>query len=264
MPAEMALLQDAKQDTGVIQSRPDTERSRDLFDKNNNTPKVISELKTNSKMSRSEAQPCTFADIAVSYRVYILDDLLAEPQEIVHDWSRNLLYISQRHRQGHNFAPIELSSEILIFDISTGDIIASIDISPYAGPHCMVLDASCSYLHVYVNGGTIWIDPETRIVTNFEPIQGRRRGERTTEDFIAEVDLRSGKMRQRINVPEGDRNSTDGRHISFSTPAIRFASRSSSSRLPVIDVANDHVIDVIKAKFPVKAIYVTSRNIMLV
>lgn len=157
-----------------------------------------------------------------------------------------------------------MSNEILIFDVSTGDIIGSIDITPYAGPHCMELDASCSYVHVYINEGTIWIDLESRIVTNFEPTQSRRRGERTTEDFIAEVDLRSGKMRQRINVPEGDRNSSDGRHITFSTPAIRFASRSSSSRLPVIDVLNDHVVDAIKSKFPVNAIYVTSRNVMLV
>ncbi|KAI0121977.1 hypothetical protein F4814DRAFT_195134 [Daldinia grandis] len=260
----MTLLEDVKPDTGITQARPSTDRPRLLFGANNNNPKVISESKSNSNMSQSEGQPCMFADIAVSYRVYILDDLLAEPQEVVHDWSRNLLYISQRHRQGHSFAPIEMSNEILIFDISTGDIISSIDISPYAGPHCMELDASCSYIHAYVNGGTIWIDPESRIVTNFETTQSRRRGERTSEDFIAEVDLRSGKMRQRINVPEGDRNSSDGRHITFSTPAIRFASRSSSSRLPVIDVSNDHVVDAIKTKFPVKAIYVTSRNIMLV
>ncbi|KAI1808648.1 hypothetical protein F4811DRAFT_500175 [Daldinia bambusicola] len=260
----MALLQDVQQGTGVIQAPPNTDRFRGFFYANNKTQKVLSHPKTNSKMSRSEVQPCTFPDIAVSYRVYILDDLLAEPQEIVHDWSRNLLYISQRHRQGNNFAPIEFFSEIHIFDISTGDITASVDISPYTGPHCMELDASCSYLHVHINGGAIWVDLESRAVTNFEPAQGRGSGEGTTENFIAEVDLRSGKMRQRINVPEGNRNSCDGRHISFSTTAIRFASRSSSSRLPVMDVANDHVVDAIKAKFPVKAIYVTSKNIMLV
>ncbi|KAI8958453.1 hypothetical protein F5Y11DRAFT_336209 [Daldinia sp. FL1419] len=260
----MAILQDVKPDIGAIQARPETERSRALFGDVINNSKTSPESKINSNMSRSENQPCTFADIAVSYRVYILDDILAEPQEIVHDWNRNLLYISQRHRQGHTFAPVELSNEILIFDISTGEYIASIDISPYTGPHCMELDASCSYLHVYVNGGTIWIDPEARIVTNFEPAQRMRPVERTTEDFIAEVDLRSGKMRQRINVPENDRNSGDGRHVTFATPAIRFASRSSSSSFPVVDVSNDHVVDIIKAKFPVKAIYVTSKNIMLV
>ncbi|XXH01216.1 hypothetical protein Hte_007570 [Hypoxylon texense] len=219
---------------------------------------------TKFSMSCSEDQPCAFADVAVSYRVYILDDLLAEPQEIVHDWSRNVLYISQRHRQGNSFAPIELSHEISVFDLSVGDVISSIDISPYAGPHCMGLDASCSYLQVQVDGGTIWIDPVSRLVTNFEPAQRRRRAGRTSEDFIAEIDLRSGKMRQRVNVPEGDRHASDGRHVTFSAPAIRFASRSSSSGLPVVNVANDPVIEAIQAKYSVRTIYITSRNVMLV
>ncbi|KAI1395527.1 hypothetical protein F4819DRAFT_500950 [Hypoxylon fuscum] len=248
-----------------VQAYPDPDRSRGILTANENDLKDCKESRdTRPSMSSSEAQPCTFADIAVSYRVYILDDLLAEPQEIVHDWSRNLLYISQRHRQGNNFAPIELSHEISIFDISIGDIISSVDISPYTGPHCMELDASCSYLYVHVDRGSIWIDPESRLVTNFEPAQKRRRAERTNEDIVAEIDLRSGKMRQRVNVPEGDRHSSDGRHVTFSAPAIRFASRSSNSGMPVVDVANDPVIEAIKAKFSVRMIYVTSRNIMLV
>ncbi|KAI2635600.1 hypothetical protein GGS26DRAFT_549935 [Hypomontagnella submonticulosa] len=256
-------LRDTKAKGKLDQARPSIERSRNLL---STKPNVLKSSKDSgdTESSMSQSQPCTFADVAVSYRIYILDDLLAEPQEIVHDWSRNLLYISQRHRQGNNFAPIELSNEVSVFDISIGDIVSSIDVSPYAGPHCMELDGSCSYLHVHVDGGTIWIDPTSRTVTNFEQAQKRRRHERTSEDFIAEIDLRSGKMRQRVNVPEGDRHSSDGRHVAFSAPAIRFASRSSSSGLPVVDVANDPVIEAIKAKFPVRTIYVTSRNIMLV
>ncbi|KAI1136367.1 hypothetical protein F5Y05DRAFT_391101 [Hypoxylon sp. FL0543] len=71
-------------------------------------------------------------------------------------------------------------------------------------------------------------------------------------------------MRQRVNVPEGDRHSSDGRHVAFSAPAIRFASRSSSSGMPVVDAANDPVIDALRAKFSIRTIYVTSRNVMLV
>ncbi|KAI1485558.1 hypothetical protein F5X96DRAFT_659495 [Biscogniauxia mediterranea] len=216
------------------------------------------------KMSGSQAQPCSFADIAVSYRVYILDDLLAEPQEIVHDWYRNVLYISQRHRQGNSFAPIEMSHEISIFDLSVGDIVSSIDIGPYTGPHCVELDSSCAYLQACVDGGNVWISLESMTVTNYEPVGKGGRAQRSSEDFIAEVDLRSGKMRHRVNVPESDRNATDGRYVAFSAPAIRFASRSSSNGLPVVDVANDPVIDVLKSKFSIRTIYVTSRNIMLV
>ncbi|KAI4859111.1 hypothetical protein F4820DRAFT_462751 [Hypoxylon rubiginosum] len=257
--------QNIKLEKEPVHARPFADHSRDIH----STKNIDREDRKESEdakfsMSCSGNQPCTFADVAVSYRVYILDDLLAEPQEIVHDWSRNLLYIAQRHRQGNNFAPIELSHEIFIFDLSVGDVISSIDTSPYAGPHCMELDASCSYLHVHVDGGTIWIDPVSRLVTNFEPAQRRRRAERTSEDFIAEIDLRSGKMRQRVNVPEGDRHASDGRHVTFSAPAIRFASRSSSSGLPVVNVANDPVIEAIRAKYSVRTIYITSRNVMLV
>ncbi|OTA99968.1 hypothetical protein M426DRAFT_15940 [Hypoxylon sp. CI-4A] len=219
---------------------------------------------TKPNMNSADGQLYTFADIAISYRVYILDDLLAEPQEIVHDWSRNILYISHRHRQGNNFAPIELSHEVSIFDVSVGDIITSIDISPYNGPHCMELDASCTYLQVHVDGGTILIDPDSKVVTSFQPTQRTIRERRTAEDFIAEIDLRSGKMRQRVNVPEGDRSFSDGRHVAFSAPAIRFASRSSSSGMPVVDVVNDPIIGAIKAKFLVRTIYITSRSVMLV
>ncbi|KAI1100417.1 hypothetical protein F4804DRAFT_344730 [Jackrogersella minutella] len=247
------------------QARPSTDRSRGIFTAKKNKPKDHKKSEsTESSMSGPASQPCTFADVAVSYRVYILDDLLAEPQEIIHDWSRNMLYISQRHRQGNNYAPVELSHEISIFDISVGDITSTVDITPYTGPHCMELDGSCTYLHVHVNGGTIWMDPESRMITNFEPAQKRGREGRTNEDFIAEIDLRSGKMRQRVNVPEGSRNSGDGRHVTFSAPAIRFASRSSSSGMPVVDIASDPVIDAIRSKFSIRTIYVTSRNIMLV
>ncbi|KAI1385348.1 uncharacterized protein F4822DRAFT_341900 [Hypoxylon trugodes] len=246
------------------QDSPNQDSSQDKSTTKNNYLRDTIDPQRNPFSMTSGSQPCTFADIAISYRVYILDDLLAEPQEIVHDWSRNLLYICQRHRQGNNFAPIEQSHDICVFDISIGEIIASIDISPYSGPHCMELDPSCAYLHVHVDGGVIWIDPESRVVTNFEPAQKRRRQERTTEDIIAEIDLRSGKMRQRVNVPEGDRHSSDGRHVTFSAPAIRFASRSSSGGLPVVDVGNDLVVEAIKAKFSVRTIYATSRTVMLV
>ncbi|KAI1880405.1 hypothetical protein JX265_002026 [Neoarthrinium moseri] len=216
-----------------------------------------------SEMSGSRSQPCSFADVAVYYRVYILDDLLAEPQEICHDWLRNLLYISQRYRQGHSFAPIETSREISVFDIARADVIGTVDLRPYDAPHGMELDENCSYLYANVSDGAVWIDPESRYMTNYAPSAEIVPARRTSEDFIAEIDLRNGKMRQRVNVPESE-TPTDGRFVAFSAPAIRFASRTSSNGLPVINVDEDPVIEAIKAKFNVRTIYVTSRNIMLV
>ncbi|CAJ2508858.1 Uu.00g138840.m01.CDS01 [Anthostomella pinea] len=261
----MATSRDIYSSKGGPSSKSITDHIRDIFTGRDEPPDRRGNRNPKGKMSRSQSQPTTFADIAVSYRVYILDDLLAEPQEIVHDWYRNLLYVCQRHRQGNAFAPVELGQEISVLDLSVGDIVSSIDITPYTGPHCLELADSCAYLHGCVDGGSIWVDPETRALSNFEPLEKRRRATRTSEDFIAEIDLRSGKMRQRVNMPEqNDRNATDGRHVAFSAPGLRFASRSSSSGLPVVDVSADPIIEVIKAKFAVRTIYVTSRNVMLV
>jgi hypothetical protein len=214
-------------------------------------------------MSRSHANVASFADVAVSYRVYILDDLLAEPQEICHDWLRNQLYISQRYRQGNSFAPIESSHEISVFDISVADIVGTVDISPYEAPHGLELNENCSYLYANVADGAVWIDPESKGMMSFAPSTRNAPAQKSSNDFIAEIDLRTGRMRQRVNVPESE-TPTDGRFVAFSAPAIRFASGASSTGMPVINVDDDPVIDAIKAKFNVQTLYVTSRNIMLV
>lgn len=214
-------------------------------------------------MSHSHTLLSSFSDVAASYRVYILDDLLAEPQEICYDWLRNLLYISQRYRQGNTFAPIATSQEVHIFDISIADFIGTVDLAPYEAPYGLELNSNCSYIYANVTGGTIWIDPETRSMTSYAPSGRHSAARQSSNDFIAEIDLQTGRMRQRINVPESE-NPTDGRFVAFSAPAIRFASRRSSSGMPVIDVNNDPVIDAIRTKFNVRMLYVTSPNVMLV
>lgn len=226
------------------------------------TKNPITVFEKNS-MSATQDQPCSFGDVAINYRVYILDDLLAEPQEVCHDWLRNLLYISQRYRQGNTFAPIDTSREIQVFDIGIADVVGTIDLRPYEAPHGLELDQNCSYLYVHVTGGALWIDPNTRATTSYASSESITPARQSSNDFIAEVDLRTGRMRQRINVPESE-SPTDGRFIAFSAPAIRYASRGSASGMPVLDVENDPVIEAVKAKFNVRTIYITSRNIMLV
>jgi hypothetical protein len=244
-------------------TKRDAELSRFLRTKDK--LKHIFEAKKSDTMSRSqESSLCGFKDLAFSYRVYILDDLLAEPQEICHDWMRGLLYISQRYLQGNSFAPIESSHEISIFDISVGDVVGTIDLSPYAAPHGMELDQECSYLYANVSDGAVWIDTETGTMTSYAPMSSQAAPVRSSSnDFIAEVDLRNGRFRQRVDVPESE-TPTDGRFVAFSAPAIRFASRATRNGLPVVNVDDDVIIQAIKAKFNVQTLYVTSRNIMLV
>ncbi|KAH9904533.1 hypothetical protein F4778DRAFT_790076 [Xylariomycetidae sp. FL2044] len=225
----------------------------------------VKPLPTLGAMSLSQGGLSSFADIAVNYRVYVLVDDLAEPQEIAHDWLRGQLYICQRYRQGNSFAPIETSQEMSVLDIGSRVVTSIINLQPYAGPHCLAMDGSCAYLDVHVDGGKVSVEPETRMVASFEPAERRRRARSSGSDFIAEVDLRTGKIRQRVNIPEGEKSATDGRHVAFSASAIRYAARLSSSGQPVVNVANDPAIEAIKAHyFGLQKIYVTSRNVMLV
>ncbi|KAK7937479.1 uncharacterized protein PG986_014347 [Apiospora aurea] len=52
--------------------------------------------------------------------------------------------------------------------------------------------------------------------------------------------------------------------VTFSSPAIRFASRQSIDEMPVVAVEGDPIVAVIRHKFGVKIIYFTSRNVMLI
>lgn len=253
----------------------------------------------NFKMSSAQTM-CTFGDIAVTYRIYILDDLLAEPQEVCHDWNRNLLYVSQRYRQGNAYAPIEASHEISVVDLATAEVCGMVDLSSsYSAPYALELDHDAVYLSARVAEGMVWIDAESRCVTNFadrsqiasttssgsssgSSSRHSRHGHSSSRhghsssssssssnnssnnNFIAEIDLRSGKIRQRVMVPDSEQRDPDSGFVTFSSPAIRFASRQSSDGMPVIAVEEDPVVAAIRHKFGVKTIYITSRNVMLV
>ncbi|KAK8022762.1 hypothetical protein PG993_013529 [Apiospora rasikravindrae] len=252
------------------------------------------------KMSNAQTL-CTFGDIAITYRVYILDDLLAEPQEVCHDWARNLLYVSQRYRQGNAYAPIEAAREIAVVDLATAETCGAVDLGPdYSAPYAMELDHDAVYLAARVAEGIVWIDAESRYVTNFadksqiaatassssasgsgssgsssrRSRHGHSSGSNSSRhgsssssnnnNFIAEVDLRSGKIRQRVMVPDSEQQDPESGLVTFSSPAIRFAARQSSDSMPVVTTEGDPVIAAIRHKFGVKTIYITSRNVMLV
>ncbi|KAK8075981.1 hypothetical protein PG994_003253 [Apiospora phragmitis] len=261
--------------------------------------------KSHSKMSTSQA-PCTFGDVAVTYRVYVLDDLLAEPQELCHDWGRDLLYVSQRYRQGSAYAPIEAAHEISVVDLQTAEVCGMVDLGPsYSAPHALELDRDAAYLSARVAEGMVWIDAEARCVTNFADraqvaattaattaasnssssssgsssrrsrhghssssssrhVSSSNSNNNNNNNFIAEVDLRSGKIRQRVMVPDSEQQDPDSGFVTFSSPAIRFASRQSSDGMPVVAVEGDPVVAAIRHKFGVKTIYITSQNVMLV
>ncbi len=63
-------------------------------------------------------QPSSFAQIAGHYRIFMLEDLLAEPQEMAYDPYREVIYVSQRCLQGRAASPVEYSTYVSVFDAS--------------------------------------------------------------------------------------------------------------------------------------------------
>ncbi|KAK6858582.1 hypothetical protein PG995_005146 [Apiospora arundinis] len=67
-------------------------------------------------------------------------------------------------------------------------------------------------------------------------------------NFIAEMDLRSGKIRQHVMVPDSEQQDAESGLVTFSSPAIRFASRQSSDEMPVVAVEGDPIVAAIRLK----------------
>lgn len=131
---------------------------------------------SSSEASSSDHQTSTFAELANLYRIFYLEDVLAEPKELVHDPYRELIYISQRCLEGHATSPVEYTSHISVLDASGS--FSFIDIGPYGGPHGMEIDETGAYLYIDIendsqgNKGTICVDLSSQAVVGFTPSTG--------------------------------------------------------------------------------------------
>lgn len=131
---------------------------------------------SSSEASSSDHQTSTFAELANLYRIFYLEDVLAEPKELVHDPYRELIYISERCREGHATSPVEYATHISVLDASAS--FSYISISPYGGPHGMEIDQTGDYLYIDIendgqgNKGTICVDLSSQAVVGFTPSTG--------------------------------------------------------------------------------------------
>ncbi|OIW26270.1 hypothetical protein CONLIGDRAFT_683261 [Coniochaeta ligniaria NRRL 30616] len=232
-------------------------------------------------MSSSEAsssqgqQTSTFAELASLYRVFYLEDILAEPQELIHDPYRQVIYISQRCLEGHATSPVEYAMHISVLDASTGSASFSyINIGPYGGPHGMEIDETGAYLYIDIENdgeghkGTVCVDLSSQTVTGFTPSSGQRPIPTNTREFVAEVDLESGKIAHKMDVPKTGRSSTrnlgTGRFVNFPTPALRFTRQSPEDGSYILEAVADPLVEFLRGVLTVPTIYVVSRNVLLI
>ncbi|KAH8903760.1 hypothetical protein BR93DRAFT_179249 [Coniochaeta sp. PMI_546] len=230
---------------------------------------------SSSEASSQEQQASTFAELASLYRIFYLEDIMAEPQELVHDPYREVIYISQRCLEGHATSPIEYAMHISVLDASTGSASFSyINISPYGGPHGMEIDETGAYLYIDIendgkgNKGTICVDLSSQTVVGFTASSGQRSSPTNTREFVAEVDLDSGKIAHKMDVPRAGRSSTrnlgTGRFVNFPTPALRFTRPSPEEGSYILDAASDSLVEFLRGVLTVPTIYVVSRNVLLI
>ena len=235
-----------------------------------------------SSSSSTPAPPsegCSFAQLAAHYRIFMLEDLLAEPQELAYDPYRQVIYVSQRCLQGHAASPVEYAAYVSVFDAcptsaTQGTFVSTIDITPYGGPHGIEMDGSGAYLYIDVSTdsqggkGTISIDLSTQTVVGYVAATGVQKPHvDESGEFVAEVCLRKGRIIRKLTVPESERNNNldigSGRHINFSTPGIRFGGRSTDKGLRVLDTS-DPVAAILRRVLATGSIYVLSKNVLLV
>lgn len=75
-------------------------------------------------------------------------ETIAEPHVVVHDARRGLLYVAITYRSGYYDKKGEHGREIVIIDPATATTKRTIDISPEAGPHDLVIDPARDRLYV--------------------------------------------------------------------------------------------------------------------
>ncbi|KAH8890489.1 hypothetical protein GQ53DRAFT_824627 [Thozetella sp. PMI_491] len=274
--------EDTKMTSAAPPSSPNTRHRSPALDPlhifDDPPPKGRMSSTSSASSSSSTPQSSSFSQIAAHYRLFMLEDLLAEPQEMAYDPYREVIYVSQRCLQGHAASPVEYSTHLSVFDASPnsatqGSFIASIDIRPYCGPHGLEMDEGGAYLYVDVENdsqgakGTITVDLGTQTVVGFTAASGQGPSTGDGSDFIAEVCLRKGKVLRKIMVPNSERrNNTNvgtGRHVNFSTPGIRFGGKSNDKGLHVLD-PSDPVVSILRHVLGSGSIYVLSKDVLLI
>ncbi|KAF2214099.1 hypothetical protein CERZMDRAFT_96128 [Cercospora zeae-maydis SCOH1-5] len=181
----------------------------------------------------------SFYDIDSGEKTGHISNLIAEPHELCYDDRTNLLYVTHAYAHGWYVSHGEDGTTISIIDCTQRQVIDTIDITPYGGPHYALLDKSRNILYSSVEaglndaGGIIGIDLHTNKIIQAIPSGAKTHWFVMTPDgrkaytcnkeagFVSVLDLHQGIMIAKIELAGGCEQpgiSIDGEFVYFPIP----------------------------------------------
>ena len=153
---------------------------------------------------------------------------------------------------------------ILVLDLASRQVKATIDVSPYIAPHGVQVDSAGKvYVTCDLSRKLLVIDPQTLKVEAAIDTEGTGHwlavlpdgskayiANKNDKAFISVIDLRARKMMGRVAVPDGTQGITaspDGKRVL----AVEFG----KATLAVIDTATDTVVDTVELQGNTKPAY---------
>ncbi|KAK7937259.1 uncharacterized protein PG986_014127 [Apiospora aurea] len=141
----------------------------------------------------------SFEDIAGEYRIFIQFGNLTGPVEVVHHKEENVLYVPGMRGNTPSSQKIGVISS-LEGPVGPRD---GINIRPHSNPYGFRLFNETCDLMAYVPEGMIWISTGNLEVKSFEPDPDPYYKALLYGNFVEEVDLETGHIVARVNVPYG-------------------------------------------------------------
>ncbi|KAK8091521.1 hypothetical protein PG997_001882 [Apiospora hydei] len=205
----------------------------------------------------------SFEDIAGEYRIFIQFGNLTSPVEVVYHKEENVVYVPGT--RGDNSS----SQKIGVVSTLEGPVgpMDGINIQPHSNPYGFRFFNEACDLMAYVPGGMIWISTVDLAVMSFEPDPDPYYKAPPYGNFVEEVDLETGHIVARVNVPYG------ATPIDERSGLLQFSMSQNAGRPNVVTpgprplIANagaDPVASRIRNTFHTNKIYIMPKEVMLV
>lgn len=231
----------------------------------------------------------TFYGIPTGTQIGRVTNLLPEPHELCYDDRSNLLYITHAYAHGWYGEHGDDGTKVSVFDCKQRQVIDTIDISPYGGPHGIALHKASNVLYVSVEsglegaGGVIGIDLESHEIIKaigsghkthwFVMTPDARKAYTCNKEagYISVLDLVHERLVKKIDVPGGCEQpgiSNDGKFAYFPAPLIGVGmwreGRPGDFSVQVVDTETDQVVESIPLEFGAVTIHVDAKDRLLV